>query len=58
MAKRKVGNSFITVIGVDTKTNKQIEDALLAKVMAELGIFLDDEVKLLKPRKSKKAKAD
>jgi phosphosulfolactate phosphohydrolase-like enzyme len=55
---KKQKDSFITVIGADAKTNKAIEDALLAKVMGELGIFLADEVKAAKPRKAKKAKAD
>jgi|LakMenEpi03Aug12_release.lakeMendotaPanAssembly.Ray.scaffolds.fasta_scaffold631217_2 hypothetical protein len=58
MRKAKGNDSFITVIGADAKTNKAIEDAVLAKVMGELGIFLADEAKSAKPRKAKKKKAD
>ena len=53
MSRAKAKDSFITVIGADAKTNKAFEDALLAKVMGELGIFLADEAK---PAKAKKAK--
>lgn len=53
MSKAKATDSFITVIGAGAKANKAFEDALLAKVMGELGIFLADEAK---PAKSSKAK--
>ena len=54
MSKAKAKDSFITVIGAGTKANKAIEDALLAKVMGELGIFLADEAKPAKSRKAKR----
>ena len=54
MSKAKAKDSFITVIGADAKTNKAIEDALLAMVMGELGIFLADEAKPAKSRKAKR----
>ena len=53
-AKAKAKDSFITVIGADAETNKAFEDALLAKVMGELGIFLADEAKPAKSRKAKR----
>jgi len=51
---KKSKDDLIQVIGVDDKTAKRLEDAILARTMRELGIFLEEESKLAKRSKIKK----
>ena len=51
---KKSKDDFIQVIGVDDKTAKRLEDAILARTMRELGIFLQEETKPAKRSKIKK----
>ena len=54
MSRTKKADSFITVIGADAKTNKAVEDAILAKMMRELGIFVEEETRPAKSQKTKR----
>jgi len=51
---KKSKDDFIEVIGVDDKTAKRLEDAILARTMRELGIFFQEETKPAKRSKIKK----
>lgn len=55
-AKRET-ESMIKVIGSDKRAALEIEQALLDKVMRELGVFLEDETKPAKRRKTRKGDA-
>jgi len=55
-AKRET-ESILKVIGTDTRTALEIEQALLDEVMRELGVFLEDETKPAKRRKTRKGDA-
>jgi hypothetical protein len=51
---KKQQESFIQVIATDKKVASDIEQALLNKMMRELGGFLADEAKPVKRQKAKR----